>query len=450
MESLAWFEKVKSTLHEYSECESLSSDEFIFRFSERAEYLTKKFKLESGHAVLLLKSNTIDFLIDLFAIWKTGACAIPFPSYSTEMEISTVTKFSRVSLVIFENGKEIYSPQEIDYEYWGLAIVLFTSGTTGEPKGAKISHQALERKLKVLSRHVALNEIENSFCALPCFFGHGLICNTLFPIMYGNNFTIVKSFDLTFVSDLEKFIHNKSINFFSTVPSVWNLIINFCPPLKASPLRRIHCASSPLLKENVEEILKWANGIALFDVYGITEMLGWIGCRKIENTESILSFGDFWEIQRKLDNEELQLRADYMFSGYLKRPDLTSNAFNGNYFKTGDLFDGPRLKGRTKEVIIKSGIKIFLNEIDSLLMSSKLLKDVCSFGVSDSFSGERLGVALVLKEKTTLKEVKDFLGIALPNLKHPDHYLVLSEIYRNARGKLNRDCFSKMVSAHES
>lgn len=442
-----WHERVQATLYEHPGTAILRPVDFCDQVRRRSSQLKAAFGIGSGDAVLLLKNNSLDFLIDLFAIWHAGACAIPFPNYSSLHEITVVSQFTKCSLIIHENNLTTHTPQSADPEYFDLALVLFTSGTTGQPKGVKISHRALLTKLQVLSRHIDLNDLDSAFCALPCFFGHGLICNTLFPMMHGSHFTIVSGFDISFVSALDSFVTERKITFFSTVPSVWSLLLNLCSDLSNSSVRRIHCASSPLHAARIHEMLKWSAGIRLYDVYGITEMLGWIGCREITTDDQALFFPTFWETQRVIKNEELLVHSAFMFSGYLKRNDLTMAAHEESYFKTGDLFDNNFLKGRLKEMVIKNGIKIYFNEVEELLLSSNLISDVCAFSIPDEFSGERLGVCLVPKSGCSLEDIQHFMASALSAPKQPDKYFIMDKIERTSRGKLNRENLARLVNS---
>ena len=445
---MTWYHNIKAEIIDYKTHERLSPVEFLNRVKLRELELKKLSGSLDQSIVLLFKPNSLHFLIDLFALWNCGACVVPSIHNMIQAERDILTMFTGAALSIDEEGDHLRSVPVRDTELNGIALLLFTSGTTGNPKGVKISHLSLNQKMNVLKEKIPADEIKNTFCALPVFFGHGLICNTLFPMLNAEKFIMVNGFTLEFVTQIDKFINDEKINFFSTVPSVWDLILNFSAEApRLQTLKRVHCASSNLVVDKINQIKKWVGSARLFDIYGITEMLGWVGEREIlqtGNEEAQAShFDKFWDLQSIVENDELMLKSGYMFSGYYKK-ELNEAFDKKGFFATGDLFLNGVLKSRKKEVVIKSGMKIYLTEIDSLMLNSKLVEDACAYSFSDDFAGERLGLALVLKKDISLEEIKNFIKEQVTDYKRPDEYLVLSKLDRTGSGKVNRKIFLKL------
>ena len=421
-----------SSISEVESGKSLSSEGLKEAISLRMKLFHGSYHLVPGQCVILLNNNSIEFFIDFLALYFLEITAIPLDTNLHQNDIERVVEFSKAALII--RHVEITEKfMDVQTDLIGIALILFTSGTTGTPKGVLVSQAALKLKMEVLHRHIPLIEMENSLCFLPTFFGHGLICNSLFPIFFGKNFYVANKMSLQMADDLCSFLNAKKINFFSSVPSHWEIILEFSSLEYCSSLKRVHCASAPLKKEKIKQIIEWLGETPLYDVYGATEMLGWFGARRLDkkNTEESL-FKDFWEIESKLSTEnELLVKAKYMYSGYWKQ----LKPKNNEYFNTGDLFDQSKLTGRSKNIINKNGIKINTDELNSVYLSSELLKEVATFPVEDLFKGEDIGVFIVMKQNTIIEDFKFFCASSLSANHYPAKIILVDKIPTNSRNK---------------
>jgi acyl-coenzyme A synthetase/AMP-(fatty) acid ligase/acyl carrier protein len=400
----------------------------------RISQFKNEYDFDQGQCIILKKSNDINFLIDMLALFYLGVTAAPIDPETPSKEVENIIIASRASALIDKNSiqkmAQISTP-----EFRGIALLLFTSGTTGEPKGVMISRLSLERKWQILDHKIPSEQRENTLCFVPTFFGHGLICNCLFPFFYGKKLVLAPKMNLELAQNLSEIIKKFQINFFSSVPSHWNLILQFSPPITAnSPLKRVHCASAPLRPELASSILQWLGDAEFFDVYGATEMLGWFAARKIKLQEPILGFDDFWEVEKKTSpNSELLLKSDYMFTGYWINQQKTVV----DYFNSGDIFEQSNIMGRTKNVINKNGIKISAEEVVQHIFKSGNVLDAAVVALSDPMSGERVGAAVVLKENSQLNSLKNYIASSFSENMRPSELIVVDKIPVSARGKVS-------------
>jgi acyl-CoA synthetase (AMP-forming)/AMP-acid ligase II len=438
-----------SSITQVESGEKLSSIVFHQKILEKAHILKSSYGIGPGTSVLLLQNNSIAFFVNLLAVLKLGATAIPLDPNSSNLEIEKIKSYSSVSLVIDKVG-ETFIALKYFKKQEGIALILYTSGTTGSPKGVMISFKSLNEKMRVLAREISSSERLRTMCALPTFFGHGLICNSLFPLFYGKHFFIANKFDLLLVRDLSKILNKYEITFFSTVPSVWELILNFSSnDLLIPSLQRVHCASSPLSNSKAIAIKSWLGPkVRFYNIYGITEMLGWVGSRLIELNSTTNEFNSFWSVEHVINksNNEMFLKSEYMFSGYLdKDVEYAESVNEEGFFRTGDIFENGELKGRLKNVINKKGFKVYPQDIDQFIFSSDLVNDVHTFSITDHFSNELIGVVVSLKKGSTVDSLREYCMANLPAIKIPDKFFVQDKIIRNSRGKISKEFTAQLV-----
>lgn len=439
-------DKPRTNIIQFETGEKLSSDELTERIKKRSDEL-RMHSIAPGSVALLLNPNTIDFFINLLAFFSLGASVVPMDPQSSPLELEKIKAHAGVNIIVNGTNTEIVRSEK-NAELINIALVLYTSGTTGRPKGVKLSYDAIRAKIDLLSQIITPEERENILCLLPTFFGHGLICNSLFAIYFSTNFYIAKKMDILLATNFKSELKKYQINFFSTVPSIWDLILNFSEEKNISLpfLKRVHCASAVLKSEKADLILNWlGQDVSFYNVFGITEMSGWFSGTKIMTGKDATVFEDFWSAQVKFKSDgELLIKAPYMFSGYLNNPEETELAIDNNgFFKTGDIFNDGKYFGRSKLVINKKGMKIYPNEIDEFIFSSGMVSDCHTFGISDKFAGEIIGTLVVLKMNSKLEDLRAFCMQHLPATKFPDRMFAVEKIGRTNRGKIALESLNK-------
>ena len=441
-----------------------------------------------GHRdrVLIRYGNCPEFFVDLLAIWTLGACAIPVDSRLTAFEVERLIAVSGASLALVNDStktdeairtqittlhtREVpvavntstatsKAPISLDDD----CLILFTSGSTGEPKGVVHTHRSLLARRMSLHSHLGLEAFTRTLCGLPTNFGHGLICNCLFPWLAGCDLFIAPPFRPDILLNLGKIIDEHDVTFMSSVPSVWHLVLRAAAKPSKGSLRRIHVGSAPLSAALWSEVRMWGDITDVINAYGITETGSWTagpsGDSKPEdglvgrpwgaaikvcsarNTEEL-----FASVACKTDEEGMiWLQTPALMKGYYQRDDLTGAAVSQGWFMTGDIgvIDGRGnlyLKGRERDEINKGGMKVFPSDIDGIAERWKDVTDVCAFAFDDPAYGENIAIALVLehKDKQSLSELHAWLKRHLAEHKMPVRWYLVDEIPRNDRGKMDR------------
>lgn len=443
--------------------------------------------LQPGDRVFLPFGNNLEFFAELLAIWKLGGCAIPVDSRLTAFEIKTLAAAASPKLAVIDQGTE--PALTLALEESGVrvlatkdtgndeaeaalirldsdALILFTSGSTGAPKGVVHTHRSLRARWMALRDHLGTEPFARTLCLLPTHFGHGLICNCLFPWLDGNDLYITPPFRPEIIMRLGTLLDENRITFMSSVPAIWKLALKLAKPPQAGTLQRVHCGSAPLSAHIWEEIRKWTGTRQVCNAYGITETGSWVaGLVNANDAAEDGLIGQGWgaviKILRTAEttsslnmNDEcavnesgyVWLNTPALMKGYFQRDDLTQQAVVDGWFMTGDIGcidESGRLvlRGRERDEINKGGMKIYPADIDAVVERFEQAKDVCAFALDDAIYGQAVGLAVVLNDQNdvTVRALHQWMKTHLAEHKMPSRWWIVDEIPRTSRGKINRE-----------
>src|SRR5688572_7376653 len=411
-----------------------------------------------GDRVFIHFGNCNEFFIELLAVWSLGGCVVPIDARFTPFEIETLAKWSRpkysswleapdaplanaianLGVHVMEVPKRIEPPKRGGREAkrgFALeddALILFTSGTTGQPKGVVHTHRTLRARWMALRDHLGLTAYARTLCTLPTHFGHGLICNALFPWLSGCDLYIMPPFRPETTARIGSIIDEHQITFMSSVPALWRLALRIAKPPQMGTLQRVFVGSAPLSSALWTDIQAWAGNARVMNSYGITETGSWLAGTTVGDfTPEDGLIGVPWGgLVRALKSREPDAVADpgsvcragesghiwtltpALMRGYLDRDDLTAQVVSHGWFATGDIgiIDERGwlvLRGREREEINKGGMKVYPGDIDGVIERFPATLDVCTFAFSDALLGEDVGVAVALKDRNaaTLRDL---------------------------------------------
>lgn len=453
--------------------ESWSREELSTEILRRASILAR-LDVGPGSRVVIAHGGTPSFFADLFAVWHLGASAVCANPSLTPDEFRNITSFASARMVLDgdaanpglggldtrvlclsrENAAGDTPPGGgmADDE----ALILFTSGTTGEPKGVVHTFASLQARIDLNRQHIGDNILARSLCILPTYFGHGLIGNCLTPLAAGQDLLLATSMDMRRISGLGSTLDEHRISFMSSVPSFWKIALKVSRPPKSGSLRRIQIGSAPLSADLWRSVMDWSGGATVANLYGITEVANWAaGASSAEFEPADGLVGTVWggEVavldgggKRFRQGEgELLLKTPSVMSGYLGRPDLTQKVLREGWFHTGDTGhidkNGViRLTGRQKTEINRAGIKIQPEEIDLLLERHNEVVEACTFGVPDEVSGEIVGAAVRLRDGSDADPaaLRTWCLERIRRESVPERWYIVEEIPKNDRGKIDR------------
>ncbi|MFJ3862491.1 acyl-CoA synthetase [Streptomyces nigra] len=427
--------------------------------------------------VAVWATPALETAVAVVAALEAGAAAVPLNPKSGDRELGHILSDSAPSVVLAAPGDELPAPlaglERVDVDVHAAgelpgtevpdeqaALVVYTSGTTGPPKGAVIPRRAVAHTLDALADAWQWTGEDVLVHGLPLFHVHGLVLGVLGPLRRGGSLRHLGRFDTEGVArELDE-----GATMLFGVPTMYHRIAQALPeePGLAQALgkARLLVSGSAALPVHDHERITAATGQRVVERYGMTETLmntsvradgerraGTVGVplpgvelRLVEEDGTPLTSYDGESVG------EIQVRGPNLFTEYLNRPDATRDAFTADgWFRTGDMAvrdpDGyVRIVGRKATDLIKSGgYKIGAGEIENALLEHPGVREAAVTGEPDADLGERI-VAWVVpadpQAPPSADELADHVAGRLAPHKRPRRVHYLEVLPRNDMGKI--------------
>ena len=447
--------------------------------------LVRSHGLKPGDTVGYAMSNSTDAALVILGIMYGGFLATAINLVAGKDTISYVLDHSQTRLVFADQqGAGILSAVEMDDQVIVLdpsdmtpvsgrenaesaepveagtdGLLMYTSGTTGRPKGVMLSHQSLLAGGKNAAEAHQLSGNDRAMCVLPLYHINGLCVTIMGPLVSGGSVVIPGRFS---VSTFWQTIAAQACSWFSVVPTQISYLLHDMEngkPVAAGckHLRFGRSASAPL-SPDVHEAFENAFGIPVIETMGLTETAAQIlsnpmppGTRKIGSpgiaygNEVMIADTAQREMIRGTEGEVL-VRGPNVMRGYLNNPDATAEALTSDgWLRTGDLGRMDEqgyvyITGRLKELIIKGGENIAPREIDDALYSHSDVVEAAAFACPCRNYGQRIEAGVALREGSSVTE-QQLLDLCIDKLgkfKAPDHIHFLPELPKGPSGKIQR------------
>jgi long-chain acyl-CoA synthetase len=392
----------------------------------------------SGHRVILIAPTVPEFAVGYFGILAAGATAIGMNPMATPFEIDYVLEDAEVSLVVawhecagagataaaargipsWELGpgaeRSTLAPLEgpVGRDGEETAVILYTSGTTGNPKGAELTHANLAACSETFGGSFEITPEDVFGTGLPLFhvYGGSVILGT--AMLLGASVELLPRFD---AGDALRLISSGRVTIFMGVPTMFNAMLR--EPFEGadfSGLRFCSTGGAPLPLQ-VLSAFEERFGIVILEGYGLTETTaagtfnglhrerkpGYAGIA-LPGMETRIIDGDGAELPRG-EIGEVVIRGPQVMKGYYGRPEATAEAIRDGWFHTGDLGemddDGDlRIVDRVKDLVIRGGYNVYPQEVEQVLYQHPDVVEAAVLGVPDDHFGEEIVAVLTLRE----------------------------------------------------
>jgi malonyl-CoA/methylmalonyl-CoA synthetase len=413
----------------------------------------------AGDRVLFSASASSALAVAYVACLRLGLVVVPANTAYTQREIEHIAQDAAPTVAIVDDrdraswigdvttircGPDVDLPEgaEPPLDRAGrddLALIAYTSGTTGAPKGAMLSHGNLLSSVEALRLAWRWTRDDRLILSLPLFHLHGLGVGLHGTLATGASAVVLPKFEEVAVLDAAA---ASSATLFFGVPTMYARLAASERVGELSRLRLCVSGSAPL-PADLHRTLSSRAGQRVLERYGMTETVMNIS-NPYDGERRPGSVGlplPGVEVRLSADGEIL-LRGPNVFSGYWRRPDATKEAFDENgWFSTGDLgelaSDGyVTIKGRSKELIITGGYNVYPREVEDVLSSHPLVKEVAVAGLPSTEWGQTVAAWIVPRDDLSLEDLDTFVAERLANFKRPRMIRLVDELPRNAMGKV--------------
>ncbi len=439
--------------------------------------------VEPQDRVLVQAEKSVEFVLLYLACLRMGAIFVPINTSYTDAEVAyfisdsdpklIVTTQPRAaatramagsaavetlgqqqdgSLAALAAGTTAAVPPRPAPDAGRLAAFLYTSGTTGRPKGAMLTCGNFTSNAAVLAQEWRFTKDDVLLHALPLFHAHGLFVAVNTSLMAGASFILMPKFD---AAEVLRLLPGASV--FMGVPTFYTRLLAEAGLDRSSTasIRLFVSGSAPLLAET-HTAFSARTGHAILERYGMTETLmntsnphdgerrpGTVG-PPLPGTEIRITDPDTAAPLQQGAIGMIEVRGPNVFKGYWRNPEKTAADLRDNgFFITGDLglidADGyVHIVGRGKDLIISGGYNIYPREIESELDQLPGVDESAVIGVPDADFGEAVVAVIVAKPGASLDtaELAAALQPRLARFKQPRHYVIMAELPRNAMGKV--------------
>lgn len=487
---------------------------------DRAADMFFEHGIRKGDRVAVAHRNSINTVVANFGLYKLGAVCIPMNFMVTKPEeieyilnnagakaVVTQAEFIRhyvKCLPQLPTVKYIFTTDEIPssavecpivQKFWeeiekstfhdetasaqagleDLAFILYTSGTTGLPKGAMLTHGNLASNVISCAQIFKINDNDCFLCLLPMFHSFAWTACVVIPLYLNLKVVIVAN-----VMPASKWLGamgTEKVTLILAVPQIYAVLSKEAKGLKRLYLRfwpfknvRFGVSGAAPLTQEIKDRFEEKIGVPILEGYGLTETSPVVSVNT-EELQKIKSVGpaipavstlvlddDGKEVPRNAEGE-LCVKGPNVFRGYWGNEKATHDAFTEDgWFKTGDIVtvddDGfIFIKDRKKDMIIIKGLKVFSAQVEAVICEHPAVEECAVIGVPDGRGGEFVKVYVVKKEGAELSdgEFRKFLKTHLDNYKRPRDFEFVESLPKNALRKvlkreLRKDAVAKLAA----
>ena len=345
------------------------------------------------------------------------------------------------------------APEVLDADGSDTAVILYTSGTTGTPKGAELTHENLRRNCEIAGGLFSVGPETVTLGALPLFHSFGQTCGLNATIAGGGTLTLIPRFDPGKALEI---IQRDRVTVFEGVPTMYNAILHHPEAASFDTSTLSVCASGgAAMPVEVMHGFEQKFGCKVLEGYGLSETSPVASFNHPDRERKAGSIGTPVEgVEMKVVDEEghdlpagevgeIVIRGHNVMKGYWNRPDATTEAIRNGWFHTGDMAkvdeDGYFfIVDRKKDLIIRGGYNVYPREIEEVLYEHPAVREVAVVGVPHRELGEEVGAAVALKDgaEATPDELREHVKAQVAAYKYPRQVWLVDELPKGPTGKI--------------
>jgi long-chain acyl-CoA synthetase len=482
---------------EHGDRPAVKLDDVVFNYtllneaSARVAAMVKAQGLQPGDRVGIMLPNVPYFPVAYYGVLRAGGVVVPMNVLLKGREAGFYLKDPGAKIVFAwhdfldaaqsgadEAGAELIDvePGKIEEEIFShdpdfdvaqvadddTAVILYTSGTTGQPKGAELTHSNLMRNAEASASLFDLDENVVVLGALPLFHSFGQTCGMNATIGRGGCLSLIPRFEPAKALEI---IGRDEVKVFEGVPTMYGAMLHHPEREQYDTSSLQLCASGgAALPVELLRGFDEAFNCKILEGYGLSETSPVASFNHPDKERKPGSIGTpIAGVEMKIvdedDNDlatgevgEIVIKGHNVMKGYWNRPDATAEVMKGGWFHSGDMAkvdeDGYFfIVDRKKDLIIRGGYNVYPREVEEALYEHEAVAEVAVIGIQDDDLGEEVGAAVALKDGSDVdgEELQAFAKERLAAYKYPRAVWIVDELPKGPTGKILR----REVSAPE-
>jgi len=439
--------------------------------------------LELGDPVGVMLPNVPQFAVIYYGVLRAGCVVVPMNVLLKSREVTFHLKDSGAKLLFawhevveeaekgaagagvetiqvapgsFEEllvGTEAH-PDVVQRADDDIAMILYTSGTTGTPKGAELTHRNLAENARVTAETVICSQPEDVILgALPLFHAFGQTCALNASVYSGSCLSLLPRFD---PGQALEILHRDRVTVFVGVPTMYSALLHHPDRERFDTTSlRICLSGGAALPVEVLRGFDAAFDCKVLEGYGLSETSPVASFNHPDRVRKPGSVGTpIRGVEMKVIDEEgnetppgergeIAIKGHNVMRGYRQLPDATREAIRDGWFRTGDVArvdeDGYFfIVDRKKDLIIRGGYNVYPREIEEVLYEHPAVREAAAVGIADERLGEEVGAAVVLNsgESATPEELRDFVKSRIAAYKYPRKVWLVDTLPKGPTGKI--------------
>ncbi len=459
-----------------------------------------RLEVRAGDKVALMLPNVPEFVTAYFGILKLGGCIVPINTLLKASEIAFQLEDSDASALIVDQhllseaqqalaGAEVChrgvvvgdwsppgchifselldsSPAEFDSAQTtphDTAVILYTAGVSGYPKGAELSHFNLFYNAALTAdRLLGLGADDVSLAVLPLFHAFGQTCVMNATLYAGGTLVLLPRFEP------DKALHTiqrSRATVLLGVPTMYWYLLHYPAAEKYDwSSLRLCCSGGAALPVDLMHQFEERYGLPIFEGYGLSETspVASFNIPRLAQRDGLPGrpprpgsigqpiYGVEMKVFDQHDHElppgevgEIVIRGHNVMKGYYKRPGATAEAMRNGWFHTGDLARMDEdsyfyIVGRKKDFLIRGGLNIYAREVESVLLGHPAVAEVAVVGIPDEVMGEEIKAFVVLEQDmpTDPEDLIEYARKRMAAYKYPRHIELRAELPKDATGRV--------------
>jgi len=471
--------------------EKISYDQIASEAACLASQLLTEHRIKAGERVALWLKNCPEFVSVVYGVLQAGGVVVPINNFLKPDEVSYILKDAGARVLITESGmiegvsrlkailpdlasvqieslrnaSDGIKAEPVLRAREDLAVIVYTSGTTGKPKGAMLSHGNLMHNVESCRKVLQAVSFDRFVILLPMFHTFMLSVGILLPISVGGSLVLVKS--LHPAKNLIQEIIEHEATILPAIPQLFRTLANASLPPNI-PLRLCISGAAPL----PVEVLKEFNAkfpIPLMEGYGLSEASPVVAMNPIQGPWKAGSIGlpipdvevtiqdDEGRILPTGEVGELCVRGGNVMLGYWNQPEETAKVLRNGWLLTGDIGykDSDAyiyITDRKKDMLLVNGINVYPREVEEIIYQFPGIKEAAVVSRPDPRKGEQPVAFVAANDNVKLEEraLVGFLREKLADYKVPRQVFVLPHLPRNATGKILKTTLREIARSHSS